>query len=81
MQAGDRLLVRFIGPNGFVHPMHIHGGPFLVVAIDVNPLPEGSDQYLNTVNIGPRPAIQRHLDRPKTGQMAAALPYQPPNDE
>jgi len=29
------LKVRFIGSNnGFIHPMHIHGGPFQVVAID-----------------------------------------------
>ncbi len=54
MQVGDRLLVRFIGTNsGFVHPMHIHGGPFEVVAIDGNPAPDGNDQYLDTVNIAP----------------------------
>ncbi len=54
MTVGDRLLVRFIGTNsGFIHPMHIHGGPFEVVAIDGNPVPEGNDQYLDTVNIAP----------------------------
>jgi FtsP/CotA-like multicopper oxidase with cupredoxin domain len=54
LQVGDRLLVRLIGTNsGFVHPMHIHGGPFEVVAIDGNPVPEGNDQYLDTVNIAP----------------------------
>ncbi|MFT4036814.1 MAG: multicopper oxidase domain-containing protein [Thermomicrobiales bacterium] len=54
LQVGDRLLVRFIGTNsGFIHPMHIHGGPFEVVAIDGNPVPAGNDQYLDTVNIAP----------------------------
>jgi hypothetical protein len=29
----ETLKVRFIGTNnGFIHPMHIHGGPFEVVA-------------------------------------------------
>ena len=29
MKVGETLLVRFIGTNsGFIHPMHIHGGPF-----------------------------------------------------
>ena len=54
LTVGDRLLVRFIGTNSnFIHPMHIHGGPFEVVAIDGNPVPEGNDQYLDTVNIAP----------------------------
>lgn len=35
MKVGETLKVRFIGTNnGFVHPMHIHGGPFEVVARD-----------------------------------------------
>jgi FtsP/CotA-like multicopper oxidase with cupredoxin domain len=33
MKLGETLKVRFIGSsNGFIHPMHIHGGPFTVVA-------------------------------------------------
>ena len=33
MKVGETLKVRFIGSNnGFIHPMHIHGGPFVVVA-------------------------------------------------
>lgn len=35
MRVGETLKVRFIGSNdGFIHPFHIHGGPFQVVAID-----------------------------------------------
>jgi FtsP/CotA-like multicopper oxidase with cupredoxin domain len=35
MRAGETLKVRFIGSNnGFIHPMHIHGGPFQVVGRD-----------------------------------------------
>ncbi|MGH2436282.1 MAG: multicopper oxidase domain-containing protein [bacterium] len=40
MKLGQRVLIRFIGSsNNFVHPMHMHGGPFRVVAIDGIPVP------------------------------------------
>jgi len=54
MSVGEKLRVRFIGTNsGFIHPMHIHGGPFQVVAIDGYPVPEGTGEYRDTVNVGP----------------------------
>ena len=54
MRVGDKLRVRFISANsGFIHPMHIHGGPFRVVAIDGEPAPEGTGELRDTVNIGP----------------------------
>ncbi|PYR41517.1 MAG: copper oxidase, partial [Acidobacteria bacterium] len=35
MRVRETLKVRFVGSNnGFIHPMHIHGGPFDVVAVD-----------------------------------------------
>ena len=39
--VGDRLLIRFIGTGQFIHPMHIHGGPFQIAATDGYPVPEG----------------------------------------
>jgi FtsP/CotA-like multicopper oxidase with cupredoxin domain len=54
LNVGDQLLVRFIGTSsGFIHPMHIHGGPFEVVAIDGYPVPEGTGELRDTVNVGP----------------------------
>ena len=54
MGVGQKLLVRFIGSNNnFVHPMHIHGGPFRVVAIDGNPLASTAQYDADTVNVGP----------------------------
>jgi FtsP/CotA-like multicopper oxidase with cupredoxin domain len=54
LQVGERLLVRFIGSNNnFVHPMHIHGGPFRVVGIDGNPVAASAQFDADTVNIGP----------------------------
>jgi FtsP/CotA-like multicopper oxidase with cupredoxin domain len=54
MQVGQRLLLRFIGSNNnFVHPMHIHGGPFEVVARDGEPLQPSARFLADTVNVGP----------------------------
>lgn len=54
MRVGETLKVRFIGSNsGFIHPMHIHGGPFVVVARDGETLPESARFKADTINVGP----------------------------
>jgi FtsP/CotA-like multicopper oxidase with cupredoxin domain len=54
MRVGETLKVRFIGSsNNFIHPMHIHGGPFEVVAIDGETLAPGARHHADTVNVGP----------------------------
>jgi len=54
MRVGQTLKVRFIGSaNNFIHPMHIHGGPFQVVAVDGNILPASARYLADTVNVGP----------------------------
>lgn len=54
MKVGQTIKVRFIGTNNnFVHPMHIHGGPFQVVAIDGETLNDSARYLADTVNIGP----------------------------
>lgn len=54
MKVGETLKVRFIGTNnGFIHPMHIHGGPFEVVARDGETLPPSGRFLADTVNVGP----------------------------
>ncbi|RWF53584.1 MAG: DUF4396 domain-containing protein [Mesorhizobium sp.] len=54
MKVGETLKVRFIGTNnGFIHPMHIHGGPFEVVARDGETIPESARFLADTVNVGP----------------------------
>ncbi|MEP6510060.1 MAG: multicopper oxidase domain-containing protein, partial [Dokdonella sp.] len=39
--------------SGFIHPMHIHGGPFQVVARDGETLPPAQRYMADTVNVGP----------------------------
>ncbi|MBI2755920.1 MAG: copper oxidase [Chloroflexi bacterium] len=54
MKVGERLRVRFIGSNtAFIHPMHIHGGPFTIVETDGNPVPPAAQFQKDTINIGP----------------------------
>jgi FtsP/CotA-like multicopper oxidase with cupredoxin domain len=54
MKVGQKVLLRFIGTNNnFVHPMHVHGGPFTIVATDGNPVPQGVQLEKDTVDVGP----------------------------
>ncbi|MEP7003982.1 MAG: copper oxidase [Chloroflexota bacterium] len=54
LTQGEKLLVRFIGSqSGFIHPMHIHGGPFTIVATDGETVPEGARLSKDTVNVAP----------------------------
>ena len=54
MKVGETLKVRFIGSSsGFIHPMHIHGGPFVVVARDGETLAPSARFKADTINVGP----------------------------
>jgi FtsP/CotA-like multicopper oxidase with cupredoxin domain len=53
IQVGERIRLRFIGSGQFIHPMHVHGGPFEIIATDGNPLPEGARLTKDTVLVGP----------------------------
>ena len=54
MKVGQTVKLRFIGTNNnFVHPMHVHGGPFDVVARDGETIPESARFKADTVNVGP----------------------------
>ncbi|WP_019009396.1 DUF4396 domain-containing protein [Deinococcus aquatilis] len=54
MRVGQTVKLRFIGSNNnFVHPMHVHGGPFEVVARDGETLPTSGRFLADTVNVGP----------------------------
>ena len=54
MKVGQTIKLRFIGTNNnFVHPMHVHGGPFEVVAIDGVNLKQSARFQADTVNVGP----------------------------
>jgi plastocyanin len=47
VQEGDRVRFRMInGGSSAIHPMHLHGHQFEIVAIDGNPVPEGASGQL-----------------------------------
>ena len=53
MRVGQTLKLRFIGThNNFIHPMHVHGGPFEVVAIDGETMAPSARYFADTVNVG-----------------------------
>jgi FtsP/CotA-like multicopper oxidase with cupredoxin domain len=54
MKIGQTIKLRFIGTNNnFIHPMHVHGGPFEVVAVDGVTLKDSARYEADTVNVGP----------------------------
>jgi FtsP/CotA-like multicopper oxidase with cupredoxin domain len=54
MKVGQTIKLRFIGTNNnFIHPMHVHGGPFQVVAVDGVTLNDSARYQADTVNVGP----------------------------
>jgi FtsP/CotA-like multicopper oxidase with cupredoxin domain len=53
VQSGQRVRLRLIGIGQFIHPMHLHGMAFQVVAIDGYPVPEAARQTLDTLSVAP----------------------------
>jgi FtsP/CotA-like multicopper oxidase with cupredoxin domain len=54
LKVGQTIKLRFIGSNNnFIHPMHVHGGPFTVVARDGQTLPGPARFDADTINVGP----------------------------
>ena len=54
MKVGETIRLRFIGSNNiFIHPMHVHGGPFTVVARDGETLAAAQRFDADTINVGP----------------------------
>ncbi len=53
VKQGQKVLLRFIGSGQFIHPMHLHGQPFKIVATDGNPVPEAAQLTKNTLLVGP----------------------------
>lgn len=52
-KVGDRVRLRFIAAGQFVHPMHLHGFPFKIVATDGHPVPDASQLTKDTVLVAP----------------------------
>lgn len=54
LKVGQKLRVRFIGSqSSFIHPMHIHGGPFRIVETDGTLAPPTAEFIKDTINVAP----------------------------
>lgn len=52
-KVGERVLFRLIGSGSFSHPIHMHGAPFKVIAVDGHPLPEAQQMVRDTLTVNP----------------------------
>jgi FtsP/CotA-like multicopper oxidase with cupredoxin domain len=83
MEVGERLRIRFIGSNNnFVHPMHVHGGPFEIVETDGNVVPKGARVLKDTVNVGPGERYDVIWEARKPGKwlLHCHIPHHTTND-
>jgi hypothetical protein len=53
VKQGERVRIRLMGIGQFVHPMHLHGLPFKIVATDGHPVPEAAQLTKDTVLVSP----------------------------
>jgi FtsP/CotA-like multicopper oxidase with cupredoxin domain len=53
VKPGQLVRLRFIGIGQFIHPMHLHGMPFKVVATDGHPVPEAAQLTKDTISVAP----------------------------
>jgi len=53
VERGQRVRLRLASIGQFVHPMHLHGLPFKIVATDGHPVPEAAQWTKDTVSVAP----------------------------
>ena len=68
VKKGERVRLRLIGIGQFIHPMHLHGFPFKIVATDGHPVPEAAQLTKDTVSIAPGERYDIEFVAAETGQ-------------
>ena len=68
VKKGERVRLRLIGIGQFIHPMHLHGFPFEIVATDGHPVPEGARLIKDTVSVAPGERYDIEFTATETGQ-------------
>lgn len=53
VKKGQLVRLRLVGTGQFIHPMHLHGLPFKVVATDGHPVPEAAQLTKDTLSVAP----------------------------
>jgi FtsP/CotA-like multicopper oxidase with cupredoxin domain len=68
VKKGDRVRLRFIAIGQFIHPMHLHGFPFKIVATDGHPVPETAQLTKDTISVAPGERYDIEFIATETGQ-------------
>ena len=68
VKKGERVRLRFMGIGQFIHPMHLHGFPFEIVATDGHAVPEGARLTKDTVSVAPGERYDIEFVATETGQ-------------
>ena len=68
VKKGERVRLRLIGIGQFIHPMHLHGFPFKIVATDGHPVPEAAQLTKDTVSVAPGERYDIEFVPTETGQ-------------
>ncbi len=53
VKKGQKVRLRFFGTGQFIHPMHLHGMAFKIVATDGHPVPEVAQLTKDTISVAP----------------------------
>ena len=68
VKKGERVRLRLIGIGQFIHPMHLHGFPFKIVATDGHSVPEAAQLTKDTVSVAPGERYDIEFVATETGQ-------------
>ncbi|EKE06316.1 MAG: hypothetical protein ACD_19C00017G0016 [uncultured bacterium] len=81
-KVGQKIRLRFIGSGQMIHPMHLHGFPFKIVATDGNDVPESAQWTKDTVSVAPgeRYDVEFTPDRPGKWMVHCHIPHHNTND-
>ncbi len=81
-KVGQKIRLRFIGSGQMIHPMHLHGFPFKIVATDGNDVPLTAQWTKDVVSVAPgeRYDIEFTPDRPGKWMLHCHIPHHTTND-
>jgi len=81
-KVGQKIRLRFIGSGQMIHPMHLHGFPFKIVATDGNDVPDSAQWTKDVVSVAPgeRYDIEFTPDRPGKWMLHCHIPHHTTND-
>ncbi|MCX6056632.1 MAG: multicopper oxidase domain-containing protein, partial [Chloroflexi bacterium] len=68
VKKGDLVRLRLIGIGQFIHPMHLHGMPFKIIATDGHPVPEAAQLTKDTISVAPGERYDIEFVATETGQ-------------